>query len=372
MTKDNAIRKMRSELEAGMGLAKCRKCGCMKETLENLQTSFSPGLLEASPDWLATVEHWLGRMEPVQYGCLGCEYCFPVVAMNSFQPVFPEARQSASLGCAFEVNERGWPPVAGEYKTFCDGPGCPVAVSTLASAELAERLARIRPEALCIVGKTETENIGIDKIIRNTVTNPTIRFLLLAGKDPEGHQSGRTLLALGENGVDENMKVVGSPGRHPVLRNVTREEVEAFRKQARIVDLIGCEDEERIVEKIKELSRAPGSSCCGGKPREKTELVGISGAPAVRAQKPARVEMDKAGYFVILPQPERQNIVVEHYAYDNALQRVIEGKDAQSLYGTIIENGWVTQLSHAAYLGRELGKAELSIALGFKYVQDGA
>ncbi len=38
----------------------------------------------------------------------------------------------------------------------------------------------------------------------------------------------------------------------------------------------------------------------------------------------------------------------------------------------MIENGWVTEFTHATYLGKELEKAELSIKLGFKYVQDGA
>lgn len=364
--------KIQSELQEGMGLPKCRKCGCMKETLENLQTSLSSLQTDASSDLLADIKHWLEQMEPIKYACLGCDYCFPAVALNMFHQAFPEVGQSQALSCAFEVSEHDWPPVAGEYYAFCDGPGCPVAVSTLASVELAERLARVRPKELCIVGKTETENIGIDKIIKNTATNPTIRFLLLTGKDPKGHQSGRTLLSLLENGVDENMKVVGSPGRRPILRNVAREEVEAFRKQVQVVDMIGCEDEERIVEKLKELSQRLGSSCSCEETREITKPVRISEVPIIQAEEPPRVEMDKAGYFVILPQPEKRVIVVEHYSYDNTLQRVIEGQDVRSIYWTIIKNGWVTQLSHAAYLGKELTKAELSIKLGSKYVQDGA
>ena len=47
---------------------------------------------------------------------------------------------------------------------------------------------------------------------------------------------------------------------------------------------------------------------------------------------------------------------------------LIRGKDAPSIYSTIIENGWITELSHAAYLGKELAKAELSLQYGFKYV----
>lgn len=364
--------KIQSQLRDGMELPKCRKCGCMKETLESLQTSLSSRQVEASSALLANIEQWLDQMEPIKYACLGCEYCFPAVAMNGFHKSFPEVGESQELGCAFEVGTDHWPPVAGEYYAFCDGPECPVAVSTLASVELAERLARVRPKELCIVGKTETENIGIDKIIKNTVTNPTIRFLLLAGKDAKGHQSGRTLLSLSENGVDENMKVIGSPGRRSVLRNVAREEVEAFRKQVQVVDLIGCEDEKRIVEELKKLSQACDASCGCEQTGEITKPVRLSELPIIHAEQPANVELDKAGYFVIVPQPERQIIVVEHYSYDNTLQRVIDGNDARSIFWTIIRNGWITQLSHGAYLGKELARAELSLKMGFKYVQDGA
>jgi tetrahydromethanopterin S-methyltransferase subunit A len=372
MAKTNLLDKIRSELREGMELPKCRQCGCMKESLERLQRSLSSLKRKASSGFHADIAHWLAQMKPIQYGCLSCDYCFPAVATNVFHQAFPEVAQPQTPSCAFEVTEGSWPPVAGEYHVFCEGPSCPVAVSTLASVDLAERLARVRPKELCIVGKTETENIGIDKIIKNTVTNPTIRFLLLAGEDPKGHQSGRTLLALWENGVDENMKVVGSPGRRPVLKNVTREEVEAFRKQVQIVDRIGCEEEQRIVEELKDLSQRLDLSCSHEETAEAIEPVRISEVPIIHAEQPTKVEMDKAGYFVILPQPDKQIIVVEHYSYDNTLQRVIDGKDARSIYGTIIKNGWVTQLSHAAYLGKELAKAEFSIKMGLQYVQDGA
>ncbi len=83
------------------------------------------------------------------------------------------------------------------------------------------------------------------------------------------------------------------------------------------------------------------------------------------------VVMDKAGYFVILPRAE-QGIIVEHYAYDNTLLRTIQGASARALYKTIVANGWVSELSHAAYLGKELARAEMSIQHGIKYVQDGA
>jgi hypothetical protein len=64
--------------------------------------------------------------------------------------------------------------------------------------------------------------------------------------------------------------------------------------------------------------------------------------------------MEKAEYFIIIPRAEKGDIVVEHYAYDNKMLRTIEGRDARSIYSTIVQNGWVSQLSHAGYLGKEL------------------
>lgn len=374
MAEQRPLNRVRSELQAGMRLAKCGKCGCMKGTLESLESSLSSFQTEDSLDLAKNIKHWLKQMEPVKYACLGCEYCFPAMAMNLFQQAFPEAVQAQSLDCAFEVREQSWPSVPGEYFACCDGASCPVAVSTLASVELAAKLAAVKPRELCIVGKTETENIGIDKVIKNIITNPTIRVLLLTGRDPQGHHSGQTFLSLGENGVDERMRVIGSPGRRPMLRNVTSEEVEAFRKQVQVVDMMGCEDEERIVAKLRELSRRFGPSQSGKESGEQNESLQFSTVPVmvIQAQEPTRIEMDRAGYFVIIPQPQGEIIIVEHYDYDNRMLRVIEGKDARTVYWTMIENGWVTQLSHAAYLGKELARAELSMETGFQYVQDGA
>lgn len=369
---EDPLEKIQSELQEGIGLIKCRKCGCMKETLESLMSSFSSLQTAEALDLLKNIESWLTQMKPIKYACLGCEHCYPAVATNIFHQTFPEIAETRLESRGSETREKFWPPVPGEYTTFCDGQGCPVAVSTLASIELSERLSHLKPRELCIVGKTETENIGVEKVIRNTITNPTIHYLLLAGKDPEGHHSGQTLLALGENGVDENMRVIQSPGKWPVLKNITREEVDTFRNRVQIVNMIGCEDVRKIVEKLKELSKGLSLIYSCEKRTEETRPIHILTVPIIQAKEPTKVEMDKAGYFVILPRPEKGIITVEHYSYDNKLQRAIEGRDARSIYSTIIENGWVTQLSHAAYLGKELAKAEFSMKLGFKYVQDGA
>jgi tetrahydromethanopterin S-methyltransferase subunit A len=151
---------------------------------------------------LKKIDSWMKQMEPIKYSCLECKYCFPAVAINTLSQAFPGSPQTqSSLGCSFEINkqQQTWPPIAGEYSAFCEGSTCPVAVSTLGSIELTETLAKNRPRELCIVGKTETENIGVYKVIKNIVTNPTIRYLLLAGKESEGQGSRICKVLIGDN-----------------------------------------------------------------------------------------------------------------------------------------------------------------------------
>ena len=153
---------------------------------------------------------------------------------------------------------------------------------------------------------------------------------------------------------------------------MTLQEVQAFREQVQVVDMIGCENPRQIADKIEEIqsihSTADNCTSCSGEEK----IISVPSAPVVRATATKKVEMDKAGYFVILPRQSDQQILVEHYDYHNRLLRTIQGKDARSIYLTIIRNGWVSQLSHAAYLGKELARAELSLKMGFKYIQDGA
>ncbi len=204
--------------------------------------------------------------------------------MNRFYEAFPELEGAAPGTCdTGAAAPQSWPPVPGEYFVLCEHKTAHVAVSTLASIVLAEELARLAPRDLCMVGKTETENIGIEKVIQNTITNPSIHYLIVAGKDPEGHRSGATLLSLCESGVDRALRVIGSPGRRPVLKNVTPEEVEAFRSQVTLVDMIGCEDAAEVVTRIGALSKGGHHSCSGkavrpgGKARENLRRRGDPG-----------------------------------------------------------------------------------------------
>ena len=371
MGADDAHQIARAELQAGIDLTKCRQCGCMRETLETLRTSSASSGGTAEHELAEQASAWLALMMPIRYPCLGCEHCFPAVALNALSEA--GVVDVAEPACAFEATDRRWPVVAGEYVATCSGAECPVAVSTLASSALADELARRQPPGLCIVGKTETENIGVDKLVKNVVANSTIQYLIVAGREPDGYRSGQTLVALANNGVDDRMRVVGSLGKRPILRNVTPAEVDAFRRQVQLIDLIGCEDAERIIARIGELTAAKSAAAspcdCGGACATKVQQNAWT-PEVIQASAADHIEMDFAGYFVIIPDAKRKVIVVEHYAYDNQLQHVVEGSASRDIYGTIIDAGWVSQLSHAAYLGKELAAAELSLRHGFAYIQD--
>jgi tetrahydromethanopterin S-methyltransferase subunit A len=82
--------------------------------------------------------------------------------------------------------------------------------------------------------------------------------------------------------------------------------------------------------------------------------------------------LDKKGFFVILPEKHKHKIFVEYYANSGQLLQTIVGNDAASLYYTIIESGFISKLDHAAYLGRELTKAEYLLKHDIPYVQDKA
>ncbi|WP_094227610.1 DUF4346 domain-containing protein [Methanolobus psychrotolerans] len=99
---------------------------------------------------------------------------------------------------------------------------------------------------------------------------------------------------------------------------------------------------------------------------ENTEIADV---PVILAEEPGKLELDEAGYFVIAPQPEKMTILAKHYSYDKELLRIIEGRDAKSIYRTIIKHEWASTLNHAAYLGQELTRAEIAMRNGFGYVQ---
>ncbi|MCD4840681.1 MAG: tetrahydromethanopterin S-methyltransferase subunit A [Methanosarcinales archaeon] len=137
-----------------------------------------------------------------------------------------------------------WPPVRGDY-TVVD-PRSRICVATLASDMEAF------PDA-CMVGSCKTENLGIEKIIINTISNSNIRYILVCGTESRGHLSGNTLLAIHKNGIDEQGRIIGSDGAIPFIENIPAEAIERFRQQVELIDRRGLVDTGKIQELINEF-----------------------------------------------------------------------------------------------------------------------
>jgi tetrahydromethanopterin S-methyltransferase subunit A len=94
-------------------------------------------------------------------------------------------------------------------------------------------------DKVAIYGPLKTENIGIEKIVANVISNPNIRYLILVGEDIRGHRSGSSLLALAKNGIDKNNRIIKAPGAIPYIENLNKKSIERFRSQIDVINLIG-------------------------------------------------------------------------------------------------------------------------------------
>ena len=94
---------------------------------------------------------------------------------------------------------------------------------------------------------------------------------------------------------------------------------------------------------------------------------------AITAIPEKRLRLDPQGYFIIHVRRGNENpLYVEHYKNNGVLCHVIEGKDPATLCATLINMELISRLDHAAYIGRELVKAETALLTNSKFVQDKA
>ncbi len=257
-------------------------------------------------------------------------------------------------------NELGsWPPVEGRYTV--GNRSSPVAVCTMSSVDI-----KLPMDRIAIAGKCATENLGVEKIVRNTVANPNIRYLIVCGRESMGHFVDDALECLVKNGVDDEGRIIGAKGGIPVLKNLTREEIEGFRKQVEIVNMAGETEVDRIMERVNEYSEK-GSEPFSGEAVTPTEPKRVS----TPMHSITEWSQDPRGYFTIQVNPEKHEIVVEHHDNSGRTLNVVTGRNAEDLYHHIINSmELVSRLDHAAYLGRELAKAETALFNRVEYEQD--
>jgi len=357
---NRALAFIAAQLKAGREAAKCHACGCFQSFVEGLEGT---GVREALATDLAKSK---AVFQSKRYDCLGCAVCFPALAANAFGEAFPE-EAAALASCPTEASplREGWPPLPGDYRVLRFG--APVAVCTLRSEALASDLAERAPEGLSIAGSLHTENLGIERILCNIAANPNIRFLLLCGEDSQqavGHLPGQSLQSLFEGGLEPNGRIRGAKGKRPFLANISQTEVDAFLRQITLVPRIGETDAVLLAGEITRLAEQDPGPFEGA--------IAHSPVPLVRAEEPRRLVLDPAGYVVVYPDRAKRRLRAEHFTNEGLLDGVVEGLTPASVSAALIERGMVTRLDHAAYLGRELARAERSLETGEPYHQDQA
>ena len=88
-------------------------------------------------------------------------------------------------------------------------------------------------------------------------------------------------------------------------------------------------------------------------------------------------KMDPKGYFLIAVDKKNKIIRVGYCKFTklgnspiNDMVAEIKGKTSIEIVNTLIREKFISTLQHAADMGIELYKAELSLKYGFKYIQD--
>jgi tetrahydromethanopterin S-methyltransferase subunit A len=376
------------EIARGMALKKCRRCGCMQDALNQAGRAFESSEEPEIRSLLPRISDYQARMEPLAYDCIGCKKCWGADATielaNHFDDVeldtcgSGDEHASGGIKSAVTSSNRyarssaiaAWPPHPGDY--VLGNPEGSVAICTLSNRDLPARLIAAGEPAVAIAGRCDTENIGVEKVVLNLLPNPRIRWLVICGAEAKGHRAGDAFLRLKERGVDADMRVLESASWRPILKNLTLLDVAQFRQQIEEVNLISITDIEGILDAVRDCSHRPVRAF----PAVPDEAAGRKDALAsvehIPAKAPKQLRLDRAGFFIVLPQPQKRLIVCEHYENNGRLAHVIEGRHAALIASTVVERGFVTQLDHAAYLGRELAKAEAALSDGITYEQDAA
>ncbi len=94
----------------------------------------------------------------------------------------------------------------------------------------------LKNENYCAIGNLYS-SAGISAMIRNVYANPHIRKIALWGADLS--RSGTALLALMQNGVDENFFIIGDEKGGQIEKEIGRDAIDLFRTSVEVVNLRG-------------------------------------------------------------------------------------------------------------------------------------
>jgi tetrahydromethanopterin S-methyltransferase subunit A len=148
-----------------------------------------------------------------------------------------------------------WPLITGEYEA--GNPENPVAVCTCGSHITGSELLAA---GAALAGPCKTENIGVEKMVANLVSNPNIRYLIVTGMEVKGHITGQAIGAFLTDGIDKEGRIVGAKGAIPFIQNLNEEAIERVKQQVQPIMMMDTEDIGAIKAKIAELvSKDPGA-----------------------------------------------------------------------------------------------------------------
>jgi len=220
-----------------------------------------------------------------------------------------------------------------------------------------------------MVASLQTENLGIEQIIEFCLGQPNLRFIILCGIDTRqtiGHLPGQSFISLQTNGVDNSNRIIGAEGKRPILKNITQEAITHFRQTVTLIDQVDKSDKTAIMTTVETcLENNPGPA----KSLPNTVAIKTS-VTTYKATEPPHMIADSAGYCVIELLPEKCAIGLTHYLNNGEINGRVEGQSHKAIYCKALELGWVSQLDHAAYLGRELYRAEQALNNHNIYIQD--
>lgn len=255
-----------------------------------------------------------------------------------------------------------WPYIPGKYKVV--DPIAPVVVVLGDAEALAEDLVQLAARGLCMVSPYCRNATDAEKLVRNVSANLSVQYIVLAGENGDKQPTMDALAAILS---DRRPSDAASAVAETLRAKLKDLELAALHRQIKPVEMLGCTDVDRILAKVSELAADASRPNTGFRVPDGD---GDSGVERVIAATQITYEpqADKAGGYVI--RLDGAQIVVEHYNSKRELLRTIEGKTARDLCITLIRNGWVSKLDHAAYLGRELTLAEIALQAGLPYRQD--
>jgi len=147
------------------------------------------------------------------------------------------------------------PVITGEYEV--GNPESPVAVCTCGSHL---HNADLIKAGAALAGPCKTENIGIEKMVANVISNPNIRYVVITGMEVKGHITGQAIEAFTQSGIDKEGRIIGAKGAIPFIQNLDAPSIERWQSQVQAVVMLNTEDIGAIAGKVKELaSKDPGA-----------------------------------------------------------------------------------------------------------------